>query len=355
MLGKLAAFASASALLARAQPDGPANPLNNNPTDTSQTRLDGKLFPYDQIADTSSGSARGPQFGYNQCNDTTTGPGSMCQTIIVNSLDDFCLFAPHALSDVSDAEQDVVAWCTKPTHGARLIPDGTLTGVQFLRAPSYVAVTGFFNQANINIPHGHPGGELDSGGQDFRGNPIGGLAYSDNLPSSAGTITQSRTWHDSKRVWYLPPHSGHCWLPTIVPATYREGVFLSCDSDDQAPVQLNVTVLPRSSQCITYSSSVIYAATTSETSTTTPTDVSGASSPQGTVSITGQTPAYGGNGRKVNTAAIAAGTAVGILALAAAVGLSVWLVRRRERRSLAPGALLTPSDVPPHEPRESAK
>jgi len=85
--------------------------------------------------------------------------------------------------------------CTLPTHGSRLIPPGTITAAQFIRAPSYVEFTGRFDQTKLNIREGDAGGELDSGGQDARGNPIGGIAYSTNLPSMTGTLSQSRMWH----------------------------------------------------------------------------------------------------------------------------------------------------------------
>ena len=85
--------------------------------------------------------------------------------------------------------------CTQPTHGSRPIPPGTITGAQFIQAPSYIAFTGHFDQTKLNIRAGDAGGELDSGGQDARGNPMGGIAYSINMPSRKGTISQARMWH----------------------------------------------------------------------------------------------------------------------------------------------------------------
>jgi hypothetical protein len=37
--------------------------------------------------DTDVGLPRGEQIGYNICNSTTEGPQSLCQTLIINSLD----------------------------------------------------------------------------------------------------------------------------------------------------------------------------------------------------------------------------------------------------------------------------
>lgn len=129
-------------------------------------------------------------------------PRSVRRPVPVRALSvpkDFCLWAPPTLSAIGDSEGEVVAWCTQTGHGARLIPAGTITGAQFIRTPSYIEVTGIIKQTNINVPDGDGGGELDSGGQDDRGNPIGGVAYSTDLPASQGTLTQSRVWHECVR------------------------------------------------------------------------------------------------------------------------------------------------------------
>jgi len=61
----------------------------------------------------------------------------------------------------------MVAWCTRPGHGTRIIPDGTITGVQFTRAPDYIQVVGFMDQTKINILEGDAGGEMDPHGADL--------------------------------------------------------------------------------------------------------------------------------------------------------------------------------------------
>ncbi|KZV83512.1 hypothetical protein EXIGLDRAFT_683698 [Exidia glandulosa HHB12029] len=311
----LVAVAAASSVLAQA--DGPVPTLNPDPTDTNNLRLIGKAFPFDAIpfkADTTNG-VRGPQSGFNLCNSTTQGQQSLCQTLVVNSLEDFCIYAPPTFKKVDDAEEEVVAWCTQPTHGARLIPAGTITGAQFIKTPSYIEVTGLIKQSLINIPDGTTGGELDSGGQDLRGNPIGGLAYSNNMPHSSGQMTQSRMWHEfiGSNTFCLklcdneaPNASGLCRhrLDTIgcltaVPASYQDGVFLSCEGDDQAPVAVGVTDIPKSSNCQTFTSSALWTnlpsgTSTSSTSTSTPTGHSslpnGSGSPSGSNTASGSTP-----------------------------------------------------------------
>lgn len=78
---------------------------------------------------------RGPQTGYNLCNSTTAGPSSMCQTGLVNSISDFCLWGSPGIvptDTIGQIEAAVVAYCSdaKNPHGARLIGPGMITGVQ---------------------------------------------------------------------------------------------------------------------------------------------------------------------------------------------------------------------------------
>ena len=61
----------------------------------------------------------------------------------------------------------MVAWCSKPGHGTRLIPAGALTGVQFLKTPDYIQIVGFIDQTKVNIADGDYGGEMDPHGADL--------------------------------------------------------------------------------------------------------------------------------------------------------------------------------------------
>lgn len=80
---------------------------------------------------------------------------------------DFCLWGPaDPNSPIANEEAKTVAWCSKPGHGARTIPAGSLSGVQFLKAPAYLLVTGHIKQENVNIPSDDDGGELDPHGDD---------------------------------------------------------------------------------------------------------------------------------------------------------------------------------------------
>ena len=86
---------------------------------------------------------RGPQSGYNICNSTTAGADSECQTLIMNDIDDFCLWgSPLSDGQIGDVEAAVVAYCTEnDAHGSRTFPSGTITGVQFITTSAYVQVS----------------------------------------------------------------------------------------------------------------------------------------------------------------------------------------------------------------------
>jgi hypothetical protein len=139
---------------------------------------------------------RGTQTGYNICNSTTENQQSQCQTAFINSISDFCVFAPpQPNSTISDTEGIEVTWCSQPGHGTRLIPNGTFTGIQVLNNANYMQIVAFVNQENININAQDFGGELDPHGQDLNGNPMGALMYSTHFSSSNSTIEQVQEWN----------------------------------------------------------------------------------------------------------------------------------------------------------------
>ncbi|KAF9007179.1 hypothetical protein BDQ17DRAFT_1398614 [Cyathus striatus] len=165
------------------------------------TALADKHFPWPTgvpyKADTDTNLVRGGQHGYNICNSTTEGQDSLCQTSFVNSIEDFCLWGPPTPnSEVGSTEGEMVAWCTKAGHGTRLIPRGALTGVQWIRTPDYVAVIGYLDQTKVNIAAGDYGGEMDPHGADLRGNPLGGLMYSNAWGSGGEDYDQVIEWHN---------------------------------------------------------------------------------------------------------------------------------------------------------------
>ncbi|KAF8522963.1 hypothetical protein BU17DRAFT_64162 [Hysterangium stoloniferum] len=156
--------------------------------------LTSKRIPFNNIPFQVSGNnagPRGPQSGFNLCNSTTEGPSSLCQTLIMNDLGDFCMWSsPNPKSTVGDTEGLEVAWCTKPGHGARLIPPGTITGAQWLYAKNYVQVVGFLDQTKVDLDPSDAGGELDPHGADEQGNPLGGIVYTRGFGQNATSFSQ---------------------------------------------------------------------------------------------------------------------------------------------------------------------
>ncbi|KAJ7607978.1 hypothetical protein FB45DRAFT_763666 [Roridomyces roridus] len=224
----------------------------------SKDPLNQKVVPHDQIpyhVMTDTDDPRGFQSGYNICNSTTENQESLCQTMYVNHIDDWCLWAPAPPNTtIADAEGDVVAWCSKAGHGTRIIPAGAVTGLQFVQTKSYIQVAGTLNQALLNVG-GTDGGELDSGGQDGEGNPMGGLVYSNAFPSSNGdnnTFAQVQHWS------FFIGNGAFCGKVCDMtgsnpgglcnniydrlgcdynaPNTAQEGTFEFCQGDDMTPV-----------------------------------------------------------------------------------------------------------------------
>ncbi|KAI5478702.1 hypothetical protein MNV49_004729 [Pseudohyphozyma bogoriensis] len=121
------------------------------------------------------------QQGYNDCG-TTNSQTSECQTAVVNSVTDFCLWAPPTYGPtIGDSEEYEVAWCTQDGHGTRTMPAGTIQSAHYLVTPHYTQVTGTGDFTKINILAGDSGGELDPHGADGNGNPIGALVYNNGV------------------------------------------------------------------------------------------------------------------------------------------------------------------------------
>jgi hypothetical protein len=246
-------------------------------------------------------AGRGPQTGYNICNSTTEGPNSKCQTMFVNDIEDFCLWGSDVPKGiVGNVEGEVVAYCTKPGHGTRLIPPGCLTAVQFIKTPGYIQVTGNFDQTRINLQASDSGGELDPHGADSAGNPLGGLVFSNNLPTSTSntTYTQVNNWsnfvgsnqfcikacdNSIKEPDYCQNMYDTEGCSFNMPASYAPNEFTSCLGDNQnAPG--GDPAIPATSSCTTYTSSLLYPTATSSAASSSGTQTKTSAGALGTTS-----------------------------------------------------------------------
>lgn len=77
-------------------------------------------------------------------------------------MQDFCLWAPPTAGpEIGASEEYEVTWCTASGHGARVMPEGTISSAHFLETEHYVQVTGTGDFTKINVKAGDEGGELD--------------------------------------------------------------------------------------------------------------------------------------------------------------------------------------------------
>jgi len=231
------ALVSASCVLAQSLSTFPATPL------VAMT------FPYSALPEqaVSLTYVRGTQSGYNICNSSTQNQQSMCQTAVINNIFDFALFAPpQPNTNIADSEGVEVVWSTSNTHGSRVIPPNTFTGLQVLNTSQYIQYIGFINQALVNINSTDFGGELDPGGQDENGNPIGGLVYSTAF-STGGSEQQIINWNvfiggglvgikicnptGTNPAGYCQHTLDRIGLAYNMPGTPKNGTFEVCDSD----------------------------------------------------------------------------------------------------------------------------
>ncbi|KAJ7716590.1 hypothetical protein DFH07DRAFT_762417 [Mycena maculata] len=329
-------------------------------------------IPYQ--ADTDGDLVRGPQFGYNECNSTTEGQTSDCQTSFLNSLDDFCLWAPAVPnSTIADTEGEEVAWCTKPGRGTRLIPAGALQGVQFMKTPDYVQVVGFIDQTQINMQPGDSGGELGALFVDLRGNPLGALVYSTAWSESNNSYTQVIEWHNfmgggafcfkacdpaganaSNFCQHIYDRIGCAYN---APNAAQNGSFTSCEGDDQdfpGIYTANGTVMtysqppesrgvisslpyqprvPASSNCVTFTSAALYAAMGTPAASATSVPVTSGGATAGATAGPGGPTKSGGIVAFASASASATGTgtssgagALRVSAVSAVVGVVVAVV-----------------------------
>ncbi|KAJ7226817.1 hypothetical protein GGX14DRAFT_555401 [Mycena pura] len=182
---------------------------------------------------------------------TTINQTSMARLLSLNSIDDFCLFAPPSLASIPDTETEEVAWCTMPRNNARVIPDGTFSGLSFLKTDFYVQIMGTGNLTNLNIAPHDDGGELDPHGATGAGNPIGGnvtttVANGIDEPIAEWMLYISDTEFCIRACYFANetyPAKFMCWheldvmgCEFVMPGTYNPpGTFETCDADVAYP------------------------------------------------------------------------------------------------------------------------
>jgi len=337
--------------------------------------LTDRRFTYPNLPFQAAGNdagPRGPQSGYNLCNSTTENQQSQCQTLILNSIDDFCMWSSNMDGDtdtIGEGEAREVAWCTKHGHGTRIIPQGALQGIQFLYAKNYLQVVGYIDQTKVNLAASDAGGELDPHGADEQGNPLGGLVYSNGFslhadayaqqiqsnstPSS--TYTQVIEWIDfigngvfclkmcnpddanaAKLCNHIYDEVG-CTYNAIADYSQINGTYTVCDSEDMDPpgvyttngavsTWFQPTVGPvgtppyqptqiASSNCHTFSSNQLFPASSTASGS------GSGSSGSGTASATGS-----GSGAAHTGGSLATRVAIGATPVLVALGITLLTI-----------------------------
>ncbi|KAG6852838.1 hypothetical protein C0991_008677 [Blastosporella zonata] len=181
---------------------------------------------------------------------TAINQTSMSRLISANTIEDFCIFAPPALANISDSETIEVAWCTQQRNDARLIPDGTLTGVSFLQTDNYLQILGYGDFTQLNIPFGDWGGELDPHGAYGSGNPIGGNVTS-NISGADEPYAEWMLYIDYDQFCFRVCTAANstysaaamCWheldemgCEYVMPGNYNfNGTFETCEADVAYP------------------------------------------------------------------------------------------------------------------------
>ncbi|PWN18630.1 hypothetical protein BCV69DRAFT_301111 [Microstroma glucosiphilum] len=187
------------------------------------------------------------QVGTNKCTKYgASSQSSMCQNVFINSIHDFCLWAPSSGSKtIGDEEAKVVSYCMKSGYGTRLIPDGTIKRAHFVKTANFLQVTGYGDFTSMHVQSGDEGGELDPHGATGEGNPVGGLVFTRSNPYKSGW-TQLHEWSNfmsatefSFRACFDVDYATE-WCPHIYdvmgsqwnhPGNYGKG-FSQCDAAD---------------------------------------------------------------------------------------------------------------------------
>ncbi|KAJ7862059.1 hypothetical protein B0H13DRAFT_2072238 [Mycena leptocephala] len=171
---------------------------------------------------------------------TTINQTSMARLLSLNSIDDFCLFAPPSGPDlIGNTETEEVAWY------------GVITGVSFLKTDFYVQIMGTGDFTKLNIQSGDEGGELDPHGATGAGNPVGGNVTTNIVDGVDEPIAEWMLYIDFNQFCVRACTNANstyaaefmCWheldemgCEFVMPGTYNPpGTFESCDADVAYP------------------------------------------------------------------------------------------------------------------------
>ncbi|WWD03500.1 hypothetical protein V865_001552 [Kwoniella europaea PYCC6329] len=100
---------------------------------------------------------------------------SQSKELWLMSHEDFCVYGLSEENKgkmLSESVDNVISYCSKSGHGTRLIPDGTLKGVTYVRTPSWVQVSGSGDFSQIGISSDDSGAQFDSSSHNPQGSGL---------------------------------------------------------------------------------------------------------------------------------------------------------------------------------------
>ncbi|CAO1618786.1 unnamed protein product [Parajaminaea phylloscopi] len=174
---------------------------------------------------------------------------SQARLASINSVDDWCTFGPDVQKPIGDVEAETVAYCTKARNNARVIPDGTVTAVHFIKTPLYVQVMANGDFTKINLMPGDQGGELDPHGATNKGNPVGGNVTS-NVSGRDVFYEEWMNYISYNQMCFRVCIAGTDQAPTslvcqhtldemgcafVMPGSYSDNIFETCEADAAYP------------------------------------------------------------------------------------------------------------------------
>ncbi|WFD29181.1 hypothetical protein MSPP1_000186 [Malassezia sp. CBS 17886] len=187
---------------------------------------------------------------------TPVNQTSLSRLASLNSVDDWCTFGPKDnKKPLGDVEFEVVAYCTKPRNGARVIPDGTVTAAHFVKTPLYVQVMALGDFTKINFAPNDSGGELDPHGATNKGNPVGGNVTS-NVSGKDVSYQEWMNYVGFNIMCFRVCTAGSDGAPPaleclhtldtvgcqwVMPGNYQPDTFDSCEADAAYPPGVYIT------------------------------------------------------------------------------------------------------------------
>ncbi|KAJ9110675.1 hypothetical protein QFC19_001504 [Naganishia cerealis] len=181
---------------------------------------------------------------------TAINQTSYARLLSLNNIHDFCLFAPPKPGvTIGDSEAFEVAYCVQPRNNARVIPDGVLKAVHFVKTPLYVQVQGWGDFTKLNVVAGDDGGELGPHGMTGEGNPVGGnvtsnvtgadVPYEEWMSFISYTQFCLRICTADNSTLSAADECRHTLdvmgCEFVMPGDYTEDTFTSCDGDAAYP------------------------------------------------------------------------------------------------------------------------